>query len=606
MNAQTDLTAAAAPGGGTVPTYGCTFGHYAQAGPWTDVRVLTWPDLAALLTRHEVGPKEGSCIVPAVFRGARRHKADAARISVAMLDSDAGATLAEIVDAVRRRGWAAAVTTTHSHLTSRAVARQGHWERFRAARPDLSDPAATFLREEKGCVPRVAADARVVAEMEGLVTFEHQPCPRFRIALPMLRPWSAAAYPDQDAANAAWRELVEALAAALGLAHDQACTDTSRLFYLPRRPAGGPVPEATVLEGELCDIFALPEAANARSHDQEGGGASDARRRRRTAGEATDFVDPETGVVTDLAAWVRQHGGSFEIVSALRARRPEVLTGKVAERAKHHIRCPNEAAHTQAGADAATFAVDASEARNKGFAVHCRHAHCDGRDRLLFLRQMLEQRWLSTADLTDPAFLAPDRPGRAEPEDPELTEHGVALAFAARHADRLRYCHTAGAWHVWTGTRWERDETRLAFTWARHLAADLNRDREFRTRAATGRAAFATAVERFARPTRRSPSPPRSGTGTRSCSAPRAAPSTSGRVLSGRRRAPTSSPASPPSHPPPSGARCGPPSWARRRARTANSSPSCSGGAATASRATPASTRCSSATGRAATARASS
>ena len=80
----------------------------------------------------------------------------------------------------------------------------------------------------------------------------------------------------------------------------------------------------------------------------------------------------------------------------------------------------------------------------------------------------------------------------------ELTEHGVALAFATRHKDALRYCHHSGAWFEWTGTRWKRNETKRAFSWARRLVADLNRDAEFKTKCITGKAAFAAAVERFA------------------------------------------------------------------------------------------------------------
>lgn len=82
--------------------------------------------------------------------------------------------------------------------------------------------------------------------------------------------------------------------------------------------------------------------------------------------------------------------------------------------------------------------------------------------------------------------------------DLELTEHGVALAFARRHKDALRYCHHTGAWFEWTATHWKRNETKRAFSWARRLVAELNRDAEFRTKAITGKAAFAAAVERFA------------------------------------------------------------------------------------------------------------
>ena len=65
----------------------------------------------------------------------------------------------------------------------------------------------------------------------------------------------------------------------------------------------------------------------------------------------------------------------------------------------------NEDAHTTTGTDRATFVINASEANNKGFVYHCRHAHCDGRDRLLFPRLMLERGWLKIPDLTDPKFL---------------------------------------------------------------------------------------------------------------------------------------------------------------------------------------------------------
>jgi len=64
---------------------------------WTDVRALTWPALAAILTAHGVRSKAGTCIVPAVFSGGRRKKAEAVQIEVATLDSDSGATLDESV-----------------------------------------------------------------------------------------------------------------------------------------------------------------------------------------------------------------------------------------------------------------------------------------------------------------------------------------------------------------------------------------------------------------------------------------------------------------------------------------------------------------------------
>src|SRR4051794_27756289 len=98
--------------------YGFTFGTAHTQISWDDRRSATWPDLAKMLTTHKRGPKEGSCIVPAVFRGARRHKADADQIDIIALDADCGHTLDEIKTAVESHGWAAIIHSTHSHMTT--------------------------------------------------------------------------------------------------------------------------------------------------------------------------------------------------------------------------------------------------------------------------------------------------------------------------------------------------------------------------------------------------------------------------------------------------------------------------------------------------------
>lgn len=58
--------------------------------------------------------------------------------------------------------------------------------------------------------------------------------------------------------------------------------------------------------------------------------------------------------------------------------------------------------------------------------------------------------------------------------DIDLSEDGIALEFARRHAQQLRYCHSTGAWFGWTGTHWRRDETDRAFAWARDLCREVN------------------------------------------------------------------------------------------------------------------------------------
>lgn len=91
-----------------------------------------------------------------------------------------------------------------------------------------------------------------------------------------------------------------------------------------------------------------------------------------------------------------------------------------------------------------------------------------------------------------------------EPSDRELTstdlsEDGIALAFAERHADHARYCHTTGAWFTRTETHWRRDNSMLAFCWARDLCREANR----LGLATLKKTATAAAVERAARADRR-------------------------------------------------------------------------------------------------------
>jgi putative DNA primase/helicase len=89
--------------------------------------------------------------------------------------------------------------------------------------------------------------------------------------------------------------------------------------------------------------------------------------------------------------------------------------------------------------------------------------------------------------MTRSARLAANDPG-------SLTEDAIALAFVRERGGDLRFCHHAGKWYVWTGSRWHKEETRLAFDWARRTCREINAAGD----AVLAKAATAAAVERFA------------------------------------------------------------------------------------------------------------
>ena len=392
-------------------SFAFTFGASHTQSSWTDIRRVSWPKMVEMLTTHVPGTKEGACLVPAVFTGSSRKKEDAAQIDVAFLDSDSGATLEDITAALKREGWEAVVSSTHSHMTTRTTVSISNWDRYFAKNPDAT--ATDFLIDEKGYLPAVAQGAALAETSEKHIHIEHAPCPKFRVAVPLLIPWRASDYRSQIQANDAWKARIEALACALKLPHDQACTDTSRLFYLPRRSPHGVEPEVEVVSGDFCDIFAIPEPVDINKFFKE----NTLLDQELSVKSGEEYVDPLTGEYIDLTSWARLFGSAFQIAKALKVRRPESLTGLIVDNSKVHIRCPNEDAHTTPGQDNATFCINAASTTTKGFVIHCRHAHCTGKDRLFFIKKMLSEHWIEIADLTDTQFHASATNGHANHAD---------------------------------------------------------------------------------------------------------------------------------------------------------------------------------------------
>jgi putative DNA primase/helicase len=80
-----------------------------------------------------------------------------------------------------------------------------------------------------------------------------------------------------------------------------------------------------------------------------------------------------------------------------------------------------------------------------------------------------------------------------------LTEDSVALAFADRYREELRFDHDVKKWFLWTGARWRFETTCLAFSQARDLVRELAEGMPDKVRLITSKAAFCGSVERFAR-----------------------------------------------------------------------------------------------------------
>jgi len=403
------------------PRLSVTFGRTRSEFRWSDRREMPFGDFADLLSRAEIGGKDGPCYTPAVFVGHARRMDQAARIDIAALDADCGHNLDEIRAAISHHGWAAVVHSTYSHLADQTIIAADACDRWLASHGGQT--VANYMLAKKGYLPRVITDARIAEETGSGATrnyvVRHAPCPKFRIVLPLERPWIAAEYDSQALANATWKERIGALASALGLHHDQSCVDTSRLFYLPRRREGQ-IFVHEVIQGRNCPLWSLPGAVTATAAAPSPLVAASA--------AAPSDVPPgpvshrllfqgDDGQSIDLTQWAARFAARFEIVTALRARAPQLI-GSRRSGVKQHIRCPSAADHiTDANDQTGSFAVNASQLAQaglpsitSGFVIHCMHNGCSGNDRLDHLKQLLCDGALSVRDLTAPAFLAPEAP----------------------------------------------------------------------------------------------------------------------------------------------------------------------------------------------------
>ena len=87
---------------------------------------------------------------------------------------------------------------------------------------------------------------------------------------------------------------------------------------------------------------------------------------------------------------------------------------------------------------------------------------------------------------------------RNKPNNIILTEDWVANRFVKECGHVLRYCHSTGLWFKWDDNIWRKQETRLAFHWARLMVRNVTEYEEPKVRAVVGKTSFARGVESFA------------------------------------------------------------------------------------------------------------
>jgi hypothetical protein len=400
--------------------------------------------LVEWVSKLHVGEKsDGEVWAPATFGGKRRLAGMVQGVDLAVFDSDAGHTLAEIEAAIRRTGWYARIVPSSSWGRDVTEASADHYDEWAGRQPDSSGLASRYLTEVLAKVPAVAVGAMEIGrpvqtvvrkdggkQLRHLVRFRHGPCEKYRIICVLSQRYDLST----PQARRAWKKHYDAMIDVVGLPLDRSTGSPERLFFLsylsPDRIAQARLHQAEI-KGASIDVSLLPEP-KPRERSRRGGRHTFAEDHIEGRGSDDDHLeyawrDPVTGREIDLrkdaAKGVLRH---LELADVLQENGwPQDERGEVD--GKHHIECPFAHEHTDQN-DGGTFVWNASDYGRTGMTdlqpgagINCRHNSCDGRDRLEFILEFLRRGGLKPGNLMGALGAARDK-GLAddfEPIDPD-------------------------------------------------------------------------------------------------------------------------------------------------------------------------------------------
>lgn len=429
----------------------------------------TFPRFCEEVGRIEIGPKEaGGCIAPAVFENGERSKMTASEVSIIPLDYDCGYGEDVLRSALEATGLRCVYHSTASHLKKTTEVRRGHFESWKIIKQtaslvsgaetppndDLNEWMRLFLLENGNMLPEIVQSGvqvvrafkkkeKVKEALDGqwvwaerrteMYEVQHLPIPRWRVYIPLVKPWKVSDYESRRAALTDYSELYLRIVDEVGLRADESCKTPDRLLYKRRVATQEALALAVVvrLEGSLADPWEMNAALKRvrarrpqRLYTERGlpGDDTEVDAFGQNTGERVLWDSGDGKPPFDLTEWLAKHGRHFQIVDALLDRGQVVCDERGNESGHEHILCPFESTHSPTMGGCFTRNGD----EGGGFAVTCIHNGCSTRTRIDFVGEFLNQGALDLADLTDPRYNLNGGFDVLDSEDGEAEEVPVA------------------------------------------------------------------------------------------------------------------------------------------------------------------------------------
>ncbi len=312
------------------------------------------------LTQHiQSEKKEGSCIVFGALAGQDRVAKAVITVDAIGLDVDSGEAVEHAINCIKEAGWAAVAYSTFSDMgTESEVPRDDVLAKLDLDRDPTTEELRAYLRDycTSYLTPEIIDSAEIVDgsrhTSKGVrVVFSHVEREKYRIVFFLgetLKIMDLAG--THKAALDAFGDLVRGLAQIAGVHADPACTDPSRLFYLPRHPKGAK-PYTCVVRGRGITVDDIPRVPDQKKASRKKSGP---------------ILTPSG---KDLRHYPRE---KMALGSFFDAEASEIVRGSNGD--KVFAACPNESRHSDSN-DTDAFAMDGDGDAEKA-VWHCSHGGC--------------------------------------------------------------------------------------------------------------------------------------------------------------------------------------------------------------------------------------
>jgi hypothetical protein len=414
-------------------------------GDWkrTEMTLLQWMEGGDGwgLSRHpEAKSKVGMSIVPSENMDGQRKDAAIKTMYAVGVDIDSGTPLDDVVDRLEASGYFGIVYTTFNHRKTSMELK--HDEVVR--KMGLGDsPNRTQIQEylrlhHKDRFRReFISDIEVVDarrhDADGLkIVLKTPPIDKFRVIFPLAEAVDLADLaPTMNGYKEKWADAVCGVAMnILESEFDSTSCDINRLFFTPRH-AKGTEWYSAIVQGKPLAFDDIKPYSKAK-YVAERKAAGDPFMAGDTGGVAGDVDRFDSPSGMNLNSWHSKFKERFNIADVLESYASDKIRTAGGERAGTvHVECPFEHEHSSTGGTA-TMAMNPDANKDGVWTMFCKHDACQGRHKLDFMRQMLEDQWFDEELLRKDSFMIP-----AADEDMPSEEEVAEKKPAVQEAEEL-------------------------------------------------------------------------------------------------------------------------------------------------------------------------